>query len=336
MLYINALYICEKSKLTEVINMKSTKGSKISVLGAGNVGATIAYTFAVYGTCSDVVLVDINEAKAKGEAMDISQGISFAHDIDVTDGTYDDIAGSDIVVVTLGMGRKPGQSRLDLMQNNVNIIKQVMPNVAKIAPDAIYVVVSNPVDIITYAILKCTDLKPNQIVGSGTTLDTARLRSAIAEKANISPQSIHAYVFGEHGDSSFVPWSTTNIGGMDMFEYWRSIGRKPEELDTDEIENMVRTAGGEVIKRKGATFYAIALSVNKICETIIRGSNSILTVSTLANGRYGIDDVCLSLPCVVNGQGIVGEITPPLLDTELEKLHKSADTLKEFISKIEF
>lgn len=316
--------------------MKDNKGSKISVLGAGNVGATIAYTFAVHGTCSDVVLVDINEAKAKGEAMDIRHGISFAHNIDITDGTYDDIAGSDIVVVTLGMGRKPGQSRLDLMQNNVNIIKQVMPNVAKIAPEAIYVVVSNPVDILTYAILQCTDLKPSQVIGSGTILDSARLRSDIAEKACISPKSIHAYMFGEHGDTSFVPWSTTNIGGMNMFDYWTSTGRSIEELDTDTIEKNVRAAGGEVIKRKGATFYAIALSVNKICETIIRNANNILTVSTLTHGRYGIDDVCLSLPCIVNGHGIAGEVNPPLLEEELEKLRKSADTLKQFIAQIDF
>lgn len=316
--------------------MQNNKGSKISVLGAGNVGATIAYTFAVNGTCSDVVLVDINEAKAKGEAMDIRHGISLAHNIDIKDGTYEDIAGSDIVVVTLGMARKPGQTRIDLTQNNVNIIKQVMPKVAEIAPDAVYVVVSNPIDILTYTILKCTNLKASQVVGSGTVLDSSRLRSAIAEKAEISPKSIHAYVFGEHGDTSFVPWSTTNIGGMNIFDYWKSMGRPEEELDTNAIEKGVRVAGAEVIKRKGATFYAIALSVNKICDTILRDSNSVLTVSTMANGRYGIDDVCLSLPCIVNGHGIAGEINPPLLDEELEKLQKSADSLKNVISQITF
>lgn len=316
--------------------MQNNKGSKISVLGAGNVGATIAYTFAVDGTCSDVVLVDINEAKAKGEAMDIRHGISLSHNIDIKDGTYDDIAGSDIVVVTLGMARKPGQTRIDLTQNNVNIIKQVMPKVAEIAPDAVYVVVSNPIDILTYTILKCTNLKASQVVGSGTVLDSSRLRSAIAEKAEISPKSIHAYVFGEHGDTSFVPWSTTNIGGMNIFDYWKSMGRSEEELDTNAIEEGVRVAGAEVIKRKGATFYAIALSVNKICDTILRDSNSILTVSTMANGRYGIDDVCLSLPCIVNGHGIAGEINPPLLDEELAKLQKSADALKNVISQITF
>lgn len=316
--------------------MEANKGSKISILGAGNVGATIAYTFAVSGTCSDVVLVDINEAKAKGEAMDIRHGISLAHNIDIKDGTYDDIAGSDIVVVTLGMARKPGQTRIDLTQNNVNIIKQVMPEVAKIAPDAVYVVVSNPIDILTYTILKCTNLKPSQVVGSGTVLDSSRLRSAIAEKAEISPKSIHAYVFGEHGDTSFVPWSTTTIGGMNIFDYWTSTGRSAESLDTDAIEESVRVAGAEVIKRKGATFYAIALSVNKICDTILRDSNSILTVSTLANGRYGIDDVCFSLPCIVNGHGIAGEINPPLLDEEVAKLRKSADSLKSVIAQLTF
>ncbi|MDE5619034.1 MAG: L-lactate dehydrogenase [Ruminococcus sp.] len=315
--------------------MEANKGSKISILGAGNVGATIAYTFAVNGTCSDVVLVDINEAKAKGEAMDIRHGISLAHNIDIKDGTYDDIAGSDIVVVTLGMARKPGQTRIDLTQNNVNIIKQVMPKVAEIAPDAVYVVVSNPIDILTYTILKCTNLKASQVVGSGTVLDSSRLRSAIAEKAEISPKSIHAYVFGEHGDTSFVPWSTTTIGGMNVSDYWASKGHS-EELDTDAIEESVRVAGAEVIKRKGATFYAIALSVNKICDTILRDSNSILTVSTLANGRYGIDDVCLSLPCIVNGHGIAGEINPPLLEEELAKLQKSADALKNVISQLTF
>ncbi|MDE5834200.1 MAG: L-lactate dehydrogenase [Ruminococcus sp.] len=316
--------------------MQNNKGSKISVLGAGNVGATIAYTFAVNGTCSDVVLVDINEAKAKGEAMDIRHGISLAHNINIKDGTYEDIAGSDIVVVTLGMARKPGQTRIDLTQNNVNIIKQVMPKVAEIAPDAVYVVVSNPIDILTYTILKCTNLKASQVVGSGTVLDSSRLRSAIAEKAEISPKSIHAYVFGEHGDTSFVPWSTTNIGGMNIFDYWKSMGHSEEELDTNAIEEGVRVAGAEVIKRKGATFYAIALSVNKICDTILRDSNSVLTVSTMANGRYGIEDVCLSLPCIVNGHGIVGEINPPLLDEELEKLKKSAEALKNVIAQITF
>ncbi|HPY85920.1 MAG TPA: NAD(P)-binding domain-containing protein, partial [Ruminococcus flavefaciens] len=222
---------------------ENKSGKKISIIGAGNVGATIAYTFAVAGTCSDVVLIDINKEKAKGEAMDIRQGVSFSHNVEIWDGTYDDAADSDIIVVTLGLARKPGQTRLDLAQANVNIIKSVMPQLAKAAPDAIYVVVSNPVDIITYTILKCTDLSPKQVIGSGTALDTSRLRSSIADHVGLSPNSVHAYVFGEHGDSSFIPWSLTNIAGIPMEEYCKD--QEHADIDEDEIINEVRTAGAE-------------------------------------------------------------------------------------------
>lgn len=313
-------------------NQKS--GKKITILGAGNVGATVAYTFAVAGTCSDIVLIDINKEKAKGEAMDIRQGVSFSHNVEVFDGTYDAAAGSDIIVVTLGLARKPGQTRLDLAQANVNIIKDVMPKVAKAAPDAIYVVVSNPVDIITYAILKCTDLKPNQVIGSGTALDTSRLRSIIADHLDLSPNSVHAYVFGEHGDTSMIPWSITNIAGITMEQFCAE--HSEAVLIEDEIIDEVRKAGGEVIKRKGATFYAIALTVNKICDDILRDANNIRTVSTYISGRYGINDVCLSLPAVIGGHGIEKEVTPALTEEETAKLQASAAALKNVIESLEF
>lgn len=312
----------------------SKGGKKITILGAGNVGATCAYTFAVAGTCSDIVLIDINKEKAKGEAMDIRQGVSFSHNVEVFDGNYDDAVGSDIVVVTLGLARKPGQTRLDLAQSNVNIIKEVMPKIANAAPDAIYVIVSNPVDIITYAILKCTDLKPSQVIGSGTALDTSRLRSSIADHLDISPNSVHAYVFGEHGDTSMIPWSITNIAGSSMEEYCAE--QSHAEIDKDEIILEVRKAGGEVIKRKGATFYAISLTVNKICDDILRDANNIRTVSTLINGRYGINDVCLSLPAVIGGHGVEKEVAPALTDEEIAKLQASADALKKVIGSLEF
>ncbi|MDE5570043.1 MAG: L-lactate dehydrogenase [Ruminococcus sp.] len=312
----------------------SKGGKKITILGAGNVGATCAYTFAVAGTCSDIVLIDINKEKAKGEAMDIRQGVSFSHNVEVFDGNYDDAAGSDVVVVTLGLARKPGQTRLDLAQANVNIIKEVMPKIAKAAPEAIYVIVSNPVDIITYAILKCTNLKPSQVIGSGTALDTSRLRSSIADHLDISPNSVHAYVFGEHGDTSMIPWSITNIAGSSMEEYCAE--QSHTEIDKDEIILEVRKAGGEVIKRKGATFYAISLTVNKICDDILRDANNIRTVSTLISGRYGINDVCLSLPAVIGGHGIEKEVAPALTDEEVAKLHASAEALKKVINSLEF
>ena len=313
---------------------KNKNGTKITILGAGNVGASIAYTFAVAGTCSDIVLVDINKAKAKGEAMDIRQGVSFGENVEVFDGEYEDAKGSDIVVVTLGIARKPGQTRLDLAQINVNIIKEVMPQIAKYAPDAIYVVVSNPVDILTYTILKCTDLSPNQVIGSGTALDTSRLRSIIGDHVGLSPNSIHAYAFGEHGDSSFIPWSLTNIAGIPMEEY--CADQEHADLDEEEIINEVRTAGAEVIKRKGATFYAIAMSVNKICDSILRDSNNIITVSTMMNGKYGIDDVCLSLPCVIGSNGIEREVSPKMTEEEIEKLRASAKALRTVIDQIQF
>ncbi len=313
---------------------KNKNGTKITILGAGNVGASIAYTFAVAGTCSDIVLVDINKAKAKGEAMDIRQGVSFGENVEVFDGEYEDAKGSDIVVVTLGIARKPGQTRLDLAQINVNIIKEVMPQIAKYAPDAIYVVVSNPVDILTYTILKCTDLSPNQVIGSGTALDTSRLRSIIGDHVGLSPNSIHAYVFGEHGDSSFIPWSLTNIAGIPMEEY--CADQDHADLDEEEIITEVRTAGAEVIKRKGATFYAIAMSVNKICDSILRDSNNIITVSTMMNGKYGIDDVCLSLPCVIGSNGIEREVSPKMTEEEIEKLRASAKALRSVIDQIQF
>ena len=313
---------------------KNKNGTKITILGAGNVGASIAYTFAVAGTCSDIVLVDINKAKAKGEAMDIRQGVSFGENVEVFDGEYEDAKGSDIVVVTLGIARKPGQTRLDLAQINVNIIKEVMPQIAKYAPDAIYVVVSNPVDILTYTILKCTDLSPNQVIGSGTALDTSRLRSIIGDHVGLSPNSIHAYVFGEHGDSSFIPWSLTNIAGIPMEEY--CADQEHADLDEEEIITEVRTAGAEVIKRKGATFYAIAMSVNKICDSILRDSNNIITVSTMMNGKYGIDDVCLSLPCVIGSNGIEREVSPKMTEEEIEKLRASAKALRAVIDQIQF
>lgn len=315
--------------------MANTKGGKkIAVLGAGNVGATCAYTFAVAGTCSDIVLIDINKEKAKGEAMDIRQGVSFSHNVEVFDGTYDDAEGADIVVVTLGLARKPGQTRIDLAQANVNIIKDVMPKIAKAAPDAIYIVVSNPVDIITYAILKCTDLKPEQVIGSGTALDTSRLRSSIADHLDISPNSVHAYVFGEHGDTSMIPWSLTNIAGISMEEYCAE--QDHNDIDEDEIITEVQKAGAEVIKRKGATFYAISLTVNKLCDDILRDANNIRTVSYMINGKYGINDVCLSLPAVIGGHGIEKEVTPNLTEQEIEKLQASANALKNVISSINF
>lgn len=314
------------------------KGNKISILGAGNVGATIAYTLTMDGMASEIVLVDINQNKAKGEAMDIVQGTALCPPVNIYAGDYPDIKDSDIIIVTLGCARKPGQTRIDLAQGNVNIIKSVMNQAVKYAPNAMYVVVSNPVDIVTYTILKTTGLPEAHVFGSGTLLDTSRLRQMIAQNVGVSPKSVHAYVFGEHGDSSMIPWSLTSIGGVPMNTYLTSLRSKNpnyKELNYTDILDDVHKSGGEVISLKGATFYAIALSARRICECILRDTSSVVTLSTMLHGEYGVNDVCLSLPVVIGRNGISNVSAPPMTAPEQESFLASAAVLKDTISSLD-
>ncbi len=314
------------------------KGKKICILGAGNVGATIAYTLTMDGMASEIVLIDVNNDKAKGEAMDIIQGTAFCPSVDIYAGDYASAADADIVIVTLGQSRKPGQTRIDLAQSNVNLIRTITPQIVKYAPHAIYVLVSNPVDILTYAFIRFSGLPETQVFGSGTMLDSARLRTALAEHVGLSPQSVHAYVFGEHGDSSMIPWSLTAIGGMEMTNYCEHICDQHNQcgkLDLQHISEDVKTSGSKIIAYKGATYYAIALSVRRICETILRDTKSILTVSSLVHGQYGIDDVCISLPAVVGIQGIQRVLAPPMTPSEVTLLRASADSLKSVLSNLD-
>lgn len=314
------------------------KGKKITILGVGNVGATIAFTLAQTRMASEIVLCDINAEKAKGEAMDIIQGSSFGVPINIYAGDYSAAINSDIVIVTVGMARKPGQSRIDLAQCNVNIVKSVMPQITEVAPNAIYVVVSNPVDIIVYAILKSTNLSRNQVIGTGTMLDTARLRSLLSEHVKINSQNVHAYVFGEHGDSSIIPWSLTAVAGMKMKEYCTNICMQQGQCNKGslvEVENDMRTAGAKIIACKGATYYAIALVVKKICESIFNDAQTTLTVSSMLEGEYGINGVCMSIPYLVGVNGIIKSIAPTLTKEEQDGLVKSAETLKAVISTLD-
>lgn len=310
------------------------KGKKVTILGAGNVGASIAFSMAIKGLCSEMVLVDINKPKAKGEAMDIMQGNSFYPGCDVRDGDYPDAVGSDLVIITVGIARKPGQTRLDLCKINAKIMASVMPEIAKYAPDACYVIVSNPVDVLTYEALKVSGLKPSQVIGSGTVLDSSRLRACLADHAKVSSKNVHAYVLGEHGDSSMVPWSLASVCGMPFEDYCRCVSDLGNKND---IVQEVREAGAEVIKCKGATYYAIALSVSMIAEAILRDTKTVLTVSAYQDGsRYeGVEDVCLSLPCVVGAAGVEREITPPLNDEDLAALQNSAKALRSVIDAMQ-
>ena len=283
--------------------------NKITIIGSGSVGATVAYTLTVSGIASEIVMIDINERKALGEALDIKQGTPFCGPCSIYAGSYADAVNSDIVIITSGMARKPGQSRLDLAQINVDITKAIIPQITKYAPDATYVIVSNPVDILTYTFAKCSDIPQERIIGSGTILDTARLRSRIAEYYQINQQNVHAYVLGEHGDSSFVPWSLANISNVPTSKYHEAVTNKIyEPIDKARELEYVRKSGADVIGRKGATFYAVSASVCHICKCLLSGFDTPLTVSTMLHGEYGIDDVCLSLLNVVGKGKVNGKV----------------------------
>ena len=311
---------------------------KVTIIGAGSVGSTIAYTLAIGGYVSEIVMIDINQEKALGEALDIRQGTPFCSPCTIYAGSYRDAADANVVVLTSGIARKPGQSRLDLAQTNVNITKTIIPEIVKYAPNAFYVIVSNPVDILTYTFFKRSGLPENQIIGSGTILDTARLRARLSEYYNINQQNVHAYVMGEHGDSAFIPWSVANISNVPLDQCQKLIctenGIYPE-INYDEIEEYVRKSGARVIGRKGATFYAVSISVCHIIKCLLGGLDTTMTVSTMMHGEYGIDDVCLSVLNMVGSEGAHGKILTPLTDDEIAKLHHSANCLKEIINNIE-
>ena len=311
--------------------------SKITVIGAGSVGATVANDLMIQGVASEIILVDVNKRKALGEALDIYQGAPFHSPAIVRSGEYEDAAGSDIVIITCGVARKPGMTRLDLAQTNVDILKQVAAGVVPHAPKAIYVIVSNPVDVLTYVFHKISGLPENQIIGSGTILDTSRLQSELAKRFYISAKNVHAHVYGEHGDSSFVPWSLVHIANNHIDEYKDSSPDKDRinwNQDYEEVEQFVKKSGGMIIENKGATFYAVSMSVCHICKCIFAGAGTALTVSTMMHGEYGVEDVCLSTLTIVDRNGVRGKISNKLTDEEIEKLHASADKLKSVIAQI--
>lgn len=308
--------------------------TKITVVGAGSVGAAIANDIMVQGFASEIVMIDINKEKAFGEALDIYQGAPFCSPAIVHSGDYEDAAGSNIVIITSGLPRKAGQSRLELAQTNVDIIKQITPQITKYAPDAIYIIVSNPVDILTYVFHKISGIPESHILGSGTVLDTSRLQSELAKRFHISPKNVHAHVYGEHGDSSFVPWSLAMIANNPIDQYKFRVPHGDEidwGPDYAEVEEFVKTSGAQVIKAKGATFYAIAIAVCHICKCIISGAGTALTVSTMMHGEYGLEDVCLSTLALVGRDGVHDKIVTPLREDELVKIQKSAEKLKEII-----
>ena len=312
--------------------------SKVTIIGAGSVGATSAYTLSGQNIASEIVMIDINKEKVKGEVMDIEQGTCFRDPISIVAGEYEDAKDSDIVIITSGIARKPGQTRIELTQTNVNILKSITPEIVKAAPNAIYIIVSNPVDIMTYVFTKISGLPERQIIGSGTVLDTARLKFGLSDHFGVAQKNIHAYVFGEHGDTSFIPWSGAYISGVSVDEFYevmKSKGRDIKELDKDAMLTYVQKSGGTIIANKGATFYAVSRAVCQICSRVNAASDSIATVSSMMHGEYGIEDVCLSTLTLLGPNGIQGKIPMRMNKAEIAKLQASADALKAVIAQIE-
>ena len=310
---------------------------KVTIIGAGSVGATTAFALLTRGAASEVVLIDINTEKALGEALDIKQATPFIDNCDIHAGSYRDAAGSDVVIITSGIGRKPGQTRLELVQTNIGIIKTISTEIVKYAPNAIYILVANPVDILTYAFLKYTGLPKNQVLGTGTALDTIRLRTRLAEIYNVNKQQVHANVLGEHGDTSFVAWSSATIAGVPLDEYNAAIASTNNivtEYKREDVETYVKKSGGKIISRKGCTVYGIGMTSTHIVKTLSGSAETAITVSSLHDGEYGISDVCLSSLTLIDSKGVKGIITQKLSDDEMRRMYESAEALKAVIKGV--
>ena len=307
---------------------------KIVIVGAGFVGSTTAYTIMLGGLFNEIAIIDINRDKAEGDAMDMNHGVSFVKPVNVFSGDYSVCKDADIVVITAGVNQKPGETRIDLLKRNAHVLKDIVDNVMKYAPsDVILLTVTNPVDILTYITYHLSGLPKNQVLGSGTVLDTSRLKYMISKKTGVDARNCHTYIIGEHGDSEVAAWSVTNIAGMTMEEYCNSTG-VCALTDLDDMYNEVRNAAYEIINRKGATYYAIALAVSRIVSCIAGEENSVLTVSSVFEGEYGIRDVCLSVPTKVGGYGVDKIFEVNFSQQELDGLRNSAEVMKAALKEI--
>lgn len=308
---------------------------KAAIIGCGFVGASSAFALMQSGLFSEMVLIDANQDKAEGEAMDISHGMPFARPMEIYAGTYDDITDAAVVVVTAGAGQKPGETRLDLVRKNTAIFKSIMPEIRKRKIEGVLLVVANPVDILTYTAVKYSGLPENRVIGSGTTLDTARLKYLLGQHLDVDPRSIHAYIIGEHGDSEIAAWSSANVSGVPLGDFCEMRGFHDHEKSMEEIADKVKNSAYEIIQKKKATYYGIAMSVVRICEAIVRDEKTILPISVMQHGENGIDGVALSMPSIVGKDGFLGRVPIRLSDSETKALQKSADVLSGVIRDAE-
>lgn len=304
---------------------------KAAIIGCGFVGASSAFSLVHKGLFSELVLIDANHAKADGEAMDLSHGRPFTSPMKIYAGSYDDISDCSLIIITAGANQKPGETRLDLVHKNVAIFKSIIPEITKRNFEGILLIVANPVDILTYAALKISGYPKERVLGSGTVLDSARFRYLLSEHLNVDSRSVHAYIIGEHGDSELAVWSSANVSGIGINDFCELRGHYEHDEAMDRIYRTVRDSAYEIIERKGATYYGVAMAVSRIAESIIRNEHSVLPVSSLMEGEYGLTDLCISVPTIVSAKGAEQVLEIPLSQEEKEKLQKSAAELKKVL-----
>ena len=308
---------------------------KVAVIGCGFVGSSSAFALMQSGLFSEMVLIDANQDKAEGEALDISHGLPFARPMEIYAGSYDDIADAAVIVVTAGAGQKPGETRLDLVKKNTSIFKSIMPEIKKRHCEGIMLVVANPVDILTYTAIKYSGMPENRVIGSGTTLDTARLKYLLGQHLDVDPRSVHAFIVGEHGDSEIAAWSSANVSGVPLNDFCEMRGHHNHEEAMKEIAEKVKNSAYEIIAKKKATYYGIAMSVVRICEAIVRDEKSILPISSMMHGTCGIEGVALSMPAIVGSSGSEGLVPIQLNTEEQAALKHSAEILNGVIRDAE-
>lgn len=301
---------------------------KVAVVGAGFVGATFAYTLMTQGLVSEIVVIDVDTKKAEGEAMDLNHGLSFAQPAKIWAGDYSDCKDADIIMISAGVAQKPDEKRLELVHRNFEIFKEIVSQITHYNNNGILLITTNPVDILTYAALKLSGFPANRVIGSGTILDTSRFRYVLGEHLGVDPRNVHAYIIGEHGDSEVPVWSLANVAGTPLKQFCVERGAKCDEFLLDSLFERVKNAAYEIIERKGRTYYAIGLGLTRIVEAILRDENAILTVSGLLQDYYGVSGVCLSVPSIVNREGVKVSLKLPLSQGEIEGFQKSASLLK--------
>ena len=308
---------------------------KVAVIGCGFVGATSAFSLIQTGLFSEMVLIDANTQKAEGEAMDLSHGSAYLTPMNIYAGTYDDIVDAGLIVITAGANQKPNETRLDLVKKNVQIFKSIIPEIKERNCEGILLIVSNPVDILTEVALKLSGFPAHRVIGSGTVLDTARLKYVLGQHLQVDPRDIHAYIIGEHGDSELVVWSGAQVAGIHINHFCELRGHFNHEESMERLAQEVRDSAYEIIKRKGATYYGVAVAVKRIATAIVKDEHAVLPISSLMQGEFGLNDICLSIPTVIGQNGVEKVVDIYLNNDENEKLQTSAKALKDVLDGLD-